>query len=96
MIVAALLGLIVASSLWLAYFDFFSRGVERLVVGRRGEARIVLARDVYTYFHQPMVVGIVFFAYGDIAARKTPSSVCECGCRRSNARSCEAPASAAR
>ena len=63
-IVAALLGLLVAASLWLAYFDFFSRGVERLVVGRRGVERVALARDVYTYLHLPMVVGIVFFAFG--------------------------------
>jgi low temperature requirement protein LtrA len=63
-IVAALLGLIVAASLWLAYFDFFSRGMQQLVVGRRGEQRVALARDVYTYLHLPMVVGIVFFAFG--------------------------------
>jgi low temperature requirement protein LtrA len=63
-IVAALLGLIVAASLWLAYFDFFSGGMLQLMVGRRGEQRVVIARDVYTYLHLPMVVGIVFFAFG--------------------------------
>jgi low temperature requirement protein LtrA len=63
-IVAALLGLIVATSLWLAYFDFFSRGMEQLLVRRSGEQRVALARDVYTYLHLPMVVGIVFFAFG--------------------------------
>jgi low temperature requirement protein LtrA len=63
-IVAALLGLIVAASLWLAYFDFFSRGMQQLLVGRRGEQRVALARDVYTYLHLPMIVGIVFFAFG--------------------------------
>jgi low temperature requirement protein LtrA len=63
-IVAALLGLIVAASLWLAYFDFFSRGLQQMLVGRRGEQRVVLARDVYTYLHLPMIVGIVFFAFG--------------------------------
>jgi low temperature requirement protein LtrA len=67
-IVAALLGLIVAASLWLAYFDYFSRGIQQLVVGRRGEQRVALARDVYTYLHLPMVVGIVFFAFGMRAA----------------------------
>src|SRR5438445_2747752 len=67
-IVAALLGLIVAASLWLAYFDFFSRGMQQLLVGRRGEQRVALARDVYTYLHLPMVVGIVFFAFGMRAA----------------------------
>jgi low temperature requirement protein LtrA len=63
-IVAALLGLIVATSLWLAYFDFFSRGMEQLLLRRDGEQRVALARDVYTYLHLPMVVGIVFFAFG--------------------------------
>jgi len=63
-IVAALLGLVVAASLWLAYFDFFSRGMQQLLVRRRGEERTALARDVYTYLHLPMIVGIVFFAFG--------------------------------
>jgi low temperature requirement protein LtrA len=63
-IVAALLGLLVAASLWLAYFDFFSSGMQRVLVGRRGEQRVEFARDVYTYLHLPMVVGIVFFAFG--------------------------------
>jgi low temperature requirement protein LtrA len=63
-IVATLLGLIVAASLWLAYFDFFSSGMQQLLVGRRGAQRVALARDVYTYLHLPMVVGIVFFAFG--------------------------------
>jgi low temperature requirement protein LtrA len=63
-IVAALLGLIVAASLWLAYFDFFSGGLQQLLVGLRGDQRVMLARDVYTYLHLPMIVGIVFFAFG--------------------------------
>jgi low temperature requirement protein LtrA len=67
-IVAALLGLLVAASLWLAYFDFFSGGMQRMLIGRRGEQRVELARDVYTYLHLPMVVGIVFFAFGMRAA----------------------------
>jgi low temperature requirement protein LtrA len=63
-IVAALLGLIVAASLWLAYFDFFSGGLQQMLVGLRGDQRVRLARDVYTYLHLPMIVGIVFFAFG--------------------------------
>jgi len=38
--------------------------MQQLLVGRRGEQRVELARDVYTYLHLPMVVGIVFFAFG--------------------------------
>jgi low temperature requirement protein LtrA len=61
-IVAAVLGLVVAASLWLAYFDFFSiRGLQ-LLAERSGVDRTVLARDVYTYLHLPMVCGIVLVA----------------------------------
>lgn len=63
-IVAAVLGFLVAASFWLAYFDFFSVGVERLVMGRRGEQRVALARDAYTYLHLPLIAGIVLFAFG--------------------------------
>jgi low temperature requirement protein LtrA len=62
-ILSALLGFVVATSFWLAYFDFFSGGVERLLMDRRGEQRVVLARDAYTYLHLPMVTGIVLFAF---------------------------------
>jgi low temperature requirement protein LtrA len=62
-IVAAVRGVLVAASLWLAYFDFFSIGVERLLTASRGEQRVALARDTYTYLHLPMVAGIVLFAF---------------------------------
>ncbi len=63
-IVATVLGLVVAASFWLAYFDFFSAGAQRVLVDRRGEQRVALARDAYTYLHLPMVAGIVLFAFG--------------------------------
>jgi low temperature requirement protein LtrA len=62
-IVAAVLGLVVATSFWLAYFDFFPLRAEQLLAERRGVQRTALARDVYTYLHLPMVVGIVLFAF---------------------------------
>jgi len=62
-IVAAVLGLLVATSFWLAYFDFFSIRGHQLLTDRSGEERIALARDVYTYLHLPMVAGIVLFAF---------------------------------
>ena len=62
-IVAAVLGLVVATSFWLAYFDFFSIRVQQMLADRRGTQRIVVARDVYTYLHLPMVVGIILFAF---------------------------------
>jgi low temperature requirement protein LtrA len=62
-IVAAVLGFAVAASFWLAYFDFFTIRAQQLLGERSGEQRVVLARDVFTYMHLPMVVGIVLFAF---------------------------------
>jgi low temperature requirement protein LtrA len=62
-IVASLLGLAVATSFWVAYFDFFAVRFERVLSERQGADRIALARDVYSYLHLPMVVGIVVTAF---------------------------------
>jgi low temperature requirement protein LtrA len=71
-IVAALLGLAVATSFWVAYFDFFAVRFEQLVSRQRGVARIALARDAYTYLHLPMIAGIVLTAF---ALRETVAHV---------------------
>jgi low temperature requirement protein LtrA len=62
-IVAAVLGFAVATSFWLAYFDFFPIRAHQLLTDRSGIERTALARDVYTYLHLPMVAGIVLFAF---------------------------------
>jgi low temperature requirement protein LtrA len=62
-IVAAVLGFAVATSFWLAYFDFFSIRAEQILTDRSGIDRAALARDVYTYLHLPMVAGVVLFAF---------------------------------
>jgi low temperature requirement protein LtrA len=62
-VAAAVLGLLVATSFWLAYFDFFSIRGARLLAELRGADRVALARDVYAYAHLPMIVGIVLFAF---------------------------------
>src|SRR3954452_3116473 len=62
-IVAAVLGFVVATSFWLAYFDYFPARAEHLLTDRSGPERIALARDVYSYLHLPMVAGIVLFAF---------------------------------
>jgi low temperature requirement protein LtrA len=62
-IVAAVLGLLVAISFWLAYFDFFTTRGLQLLTDRTGVKRVALARDAYTYLHLPMVTGIVLFAF---------------------------------
>jgi len=62
-IVAAVLGFVVAASFWLAYFDFFTIRVQQLLSERSGTTRIALARDAFTYLHLPMIVGIILFAF---------------------------------
>jgi low temperature requirement protein LtrA len=70
--VAALLGLLVATAFWLAYFDFFPIRARQLLVERSGAEQIALARDTYTYLHLPMVIGIVLVA---LAMKKTIAHV---------------------
>jgi low temperature requirement protein LtrA len=62
-VLAAILGILVAASFWLAYFDFFSIRGERMLRDLEGPERVALARDVYAYAHFPMIVGIVLFAF---------------------------------
>jgi low temperature requirement protein LtrA len=62
-IAAAVLGLLVATSFWLAYFDYFPIRAQQLLAERSGHDRTALARDVYSYLHLPMVCGIVLFAF---------------------------------
>ena len=62
-VAAAILGLLVATSFWLAYFDFFAIRGERMLRDRQGAERVALARDVYAYAHFPLIVGIVLFAF---------------------------------
>ena len=86
MTVAAVLGFVVATSIWLAYFDFFPIRGEQLLADHSGVQQVAIARDVYTYLHLPMVAGIVLFAFamktilsdvGDELA--TIPALCLCG-----------------
>jgi low temperature requirement protein LtrA len=62
-VAAAILGLLVATSFWLAYFDFFSIRGEQMLANARGPERIALARDLYAYGHLALIVGVVLFAF---------------------------------
>jgi low temperature requirement protein LtrA len=62
-VAAAILGLLVATSFFVAYFDFFSIRGAQMLADLRGPDRVALARDVYAYAHLPMIIGIVFFAF---------------------------------
>ena len=63
-LVASVLGLALAGTLWWAYFDVVSLIAERTLRGLSGEARTRLARDAYSYLHLPMIAGIVLLALG--------------------------------
>jgi low temperature requirement protein LtrA len=56
------------AALWWAYFDFTAVAAERSLRRASGRDRSALARDVFTYFHYPLVLGIIFYA---VAAKKT-------------------------
>jgi low temperature requirement protein LtrA len=64
-VVAAVLGVVIAAALWWAYFD-----VVAIVAGRRlarapeGRERNEIARDSYSYLHFPMIAGIALIAVG--------------------------------
>jgi low temperature requirement protein LtrA len=64
-IVAAVLGVIVAAALWWLYFDVVALAAERrLSRAPEGRERNELARDSYSYLHFPMIAGIALIAVG--------------------------------
>ena len=63
-IVAAALGIVVASALWWSYFDWAVDVAQARLADATGAERAALARDLYSYLHLPMVAGIVLFALG--------------------------------
>jgi hypothetical protein len=63
-ITAALLGMVVAATLWWAYFDWVIYVSQARISDATGPERAALARDLFSYLHLPMVFGIVLFAFG--------------------------------
>ncbi len=64
-VAAAVLGIVIAATLWWAYFDvaaIISR--RRLAKATPGRERNEIARDSYSYLHFPMVAGIALIAVG--------------------------------
>jgi low temperature requirement protein LtrA len=72
-VAAAVVGIVVAAGIWWTYFD-----VVAIVAGRRlararpGREQNAMARDLYSYLHLPMIVGIVLVA---LAMKKTLAHV---------------------
>jgi low temperature requirement protein LtrA len=64
-LVAAVLGIGLASALWWIYFDVVALVTERrLTRAAPGRERNALARDSYSYLHFPIAAGIVLGALG--------------------------------
>jgi low temperature requirement protein LtrA len=61
---AAILGVVAAVGLWWLYFDLVSLAAEQRLLEARGQARVDLAVEAYTYGHFPLVAGIVLAALG--------------------------------
>jgi low temperature requirement protein LtrA len=61
---SALLAVALASGLWWAYFTGEAEHAEHALHQRSGISQSILARDVYSYLHIPLVVGIVMAALG--------------------------------
>jgi low temperature requirement protein LtrA len=64
-VIAAVLGMVVAAALWWAYFDVVAIvAARRLARAERGREQNQIARDSYSYLHLPMVAGIALIAVG--------------------------------
>jgi low temperature requirement protein LtrA len=60
----ALAVMTLVAGLWWDYFTDDAAAGERALLAARGHTRARLARDVYSYLHVPLVLGIVFAAVG--------------------------------
>jgi low temperature requirement protein LtrA len=63
-IAVAAMGIGVVCALWWSYFDWVVYVTQARLASATGVERAVLARDLYSYLHMPMVAGIVLFALG--------------------------------
>ena len=73
-VVAAVCGIVIAASLWWAYFDVVALVAERHLREAEGLKQVGMARDSYSYIHLLMIAGIVLLALG---AKKTIAAVDE-------------------
>jgi low temperature requirement protein LtrA len=63
-IVASVLGLVLASAMWWAYFDVSALLGEHALANEPAETRARLARNAYSFAHLPLAVGILLVAFG--------------------------------
>ncbi|WP_433197764.1 low temperature requirement protein A [Nocardia sp. CA-107356] len=62
--VGSLLGLAVSGLLWWAYFDVAALAVEHELRHAEGERQVKIARNSYTFWHFPMIAGIILLSLG--------------------------------
>jgi low temperature requirement protein LtrA len=63
-IAASMLGLVLSSALWWAYFDVSALLGEHALATEPAETRARLARNAYSFAHLPLMLGIVLGAFG--------------------------------
>ena len=63
-VIATVLAIVVAGSLWWAYFDVVAIVAQRKLGEATGAERNRMARDSYSYLHFVMIAGIVLLAFG--------------------------------
>lgn len=63
-VVGSLLGLAISGLMWWAYFDVAALSVEHELKRATGERQIKIAKNSYTYWHFPMIVGIIGLSLG--------------------------------
>jgi low temperature requirement protein LtrA len=73
-IAAALVGIGLAITLWWSYFDVVALVAARHFQEATGHARVLMARDSYSYIHLLLIAGIVLIALG---VKKTLADVDE-------------------
>ncbi|WP_130345895.1 low temperature requirement protein A [Herbihabitans rhizosphaerae] len=61
---ASVLGLVLAATMWWAYFDTSSLVGEHALADEPEATRAGLARDAYSFLHLPLLVGVVLCALG--------------------------------
>lgn len=63
-IAGSVLGIVLLATLWWLHFDTLAPSVEQAMHGTRDLSRVPLARDVFTYLHLLITMGIVAVALG--------------------------------
>lgn len=63
-IVGCVLGVAISAALWWLYFDVTATMAEHAVAAKQGPERMAMASHGYTYWHVPLVLGILLLSFG--------------------------------